>query len=132
MKFPRLTPKHITEANLSLSFTRRAMVLGGIQGGIAMLLAVRMGWISVAENTKYTLLSESNRVNLTLVPPRRGWILDRNGHALANNRTDFRVDLIPVRLQDADATVATLTRLLALPPEEVERIKEDLDKAAGF
>lgn len=132
MKFPRLTPKHITEANLSLSFTRRAMVLGGIQGGIATLLAVRMGWISVAENAKYTLLSESNRVNLTLIPPRRGWILDRKGVPLANNRTDFRVDIIPDRLQNPDATVATLARLLSLPPEEVQRIHEDLGKAAGF
>lgn len=132
MKFPKLTPKHVTEASLSFTFTRRAMVLGGIQGGIAAMLAVRMGWISVAENEKYTLLSESNRVNLTLVPPRRGWILDRHGKPLANNRTDFRVDIIPDRLRDREGTIRTLAQLLALAPDEVQRIEEDLDKAAGF
>jgi len=132
MKFPKLTPKHITEASLSFSFTRRAMVLGGFQGGMGALLAIRMGWISVAENEKYTLLSESNRVNLTLVPPRRGWILDRHGKPLARNRTDFRVDIIPDRLRDKDAVINTLARLLALAPEDVERIHEDLQKSAGF
>lgn len=132
MKFPRLTPKHITEASLSFSFTRRAMVLGAAQGGVAALLAARMGWISVAENEKYATLSESNRVNLTLVPPRRGWIVDRKGRALANNRTEFRVDIIPDRLRDRDATVGTLAQLLALPADEVARIHEELEKAAGF
>lgn len=132
MKFPRLTPKNITEASLSFTFSRRAMVLGAAQGGVAALLAVRMGWISVAENERYSLLSESNRVNLTLIPPRRGWIVDRYGKALANNRTDFRVDLIPDRLHDVDKTIGTLAQLLSLPADQVERIREDLDKAAGF
>lgn len=132
MKFPKLTPKHITEASLSFTFTRRAMVLGALQGGIGMLLAGRMAWISVAENEKYSLMSESNRVNLTLVPPRRGWIIDRHGKPLARNRTDFRVDIIPDRLRNKDAVVDKLARLLALPPNNVERIREDLEKAAGF
>ncbi|GLT00612.1 peptidoglycan glycosyltransferase [Sphingobium jiangsuense] len=132
MKFPKLTPKHITEASLAFTFTRRAMVLGGLQGGVGMLLAARMGWISVAENEKYSLLSESNRVNLTLIPPRRGWIIDRHGKPLARNRTDFRVDIIPDRLRNKDAVIDTLARLLALGPDDVERIREDLEKAAGF
>jgi len=132
MKFPKLTPKHITEASLSFSFTRRAMVLGGFQGGMGALLALRMGWISVAENEKYTLLSESNRVNLTLVPPRRGWIVDRHDKPLARNRTDFRVDIIPDRLHDKDAVISTLAKLLALAPDDVERIREDIEKSAGF
>lgn len=122
----------VTEANQSFTFTRRAMVLGAMQGGIGMLLAARLGWISIAENEHYELLSESNRVNLTLIPPRRGWIVDRYGKPLADNRTDFRVDIIPDRLHDKDATVASLAELLALEPDEVQRIQEDLKNAAGF
>ena len=132
MKFPRLPKKSVTEASQSFTFTRRAMVLGGIQGGFGVMLAARMGWISIAENEHYQLLSESNRVNLTLIPPRRGWIVDRNGRALANNKTDFRVDIIPDRLRNKDAVIATLADLLALKPDDVERIRDDLDKAAGF
>tara|TARA_A100001391_G_scaffold180003_2_gene145237 strand:- start:3870 stop:5876 length:2007 start_codon:yes stop_codon:yes gene_type:complete len=108
------------------------MVLGALQGAVGAVLAARMAWISVAENEKYSLLSESNRVNLTLIPPRRGWIIDRHGRPLANNRTDFRVDLIPQRVVDADATVKHLAQLLSLEPDEVDRIREELDKSAGF
>ncbi|MEJ7935007.1 penicillin-binding protein 2 [Sphingobium sp. AN558] len=132
MKFPRSNRKIITEAAQSFTFTRRAMVVGGIQGGIGALLAGRMAWISIAENEKYKLLSESNRVNLTLIPPRRGWIIDRNGRPLATNRTDFRVDLIPERVKDVDATVGSLAKLLAITPDEVDRIKDELEKAPGF
>ena len=77
-------------------------------------------------------MSESNRVNLTLVPPRRGWLIDRNGKPIANNKTDFRVDIIPDRLRERKKTVATLAELLALDPEELERINKELEQASSF
>lgn len=132
MKFPKSKRKIITEAAQTFTFNRRALIVGGLQGGIGAMLAARMAWISIAENEKYTLLSESNRVNLTLIPPRRGWIIDRHGQPLANNRTDFRVDLIPQRVVDAEATIAHLAKLLKLEPDDVDRIREDLEKSAGF
>ncbi|WP_267395648.1 MULTISPECIES: penicillin-binding protein 2 [unclassified Sphingomonas] len=114
------------------SYSRRAWLLGTAQAGVGALLAVRMGWLAIAQNEKYNLLAESNRVNVTKVPPRRGWIIDRHGLPIANNRTDFRVDIIPDRLEDADRVLALLARLLALPPEEIDRIKLDLKNAPGF
>jgi len=122
----------VTESNQAFTFTRRAMVLGGAQGLVAAVLGGRMAWLSIAENEHYKLLSESNRVQMRLIPPRRGWIVDRNGHPIAINRSDFRVDLIPDRLKEPDRIIAELTRLLDLPPDEVERIREELSKAAGY
>jgi len=127
-------PRPTTEAAQSYSFSRRAMMVGGIQGAVALALAGRMGWLAVAENEHYKLLSESNRVNLTMIPPRRGWIVDRYGHAIANNRTDFRVDIIKDRLPpDEQPRVLDLLRqLLGLPPEQISRIENDIKRAAGF
>ncbi len=124
--------KTISSAMQDLTFTRRATVIGGLQIGLGVLLAGRMAYISVAENERYKLLSESNRVNLTLVPPRRGWLIDRNGKPIANNKTDFRVDIIPDRLRDKQKTVATLAELLALDAEELERIDRELEQASSF
>ena len=90
----------ITESSQVFTFTRRALVLGGFQGLLGAALAGRMAWISIAENERYNLLSESNRVQMRLIPPRRGWIVDRSGQPIAINRSAFRVDLIPDRLQD--------------------------------
>ena len=129
MKRPR---KIVTEAQQAFSFTRRSMVLGGAQLALGGLLAARMAYISIAQNEKYALLAESNRVNLTLIPPRRGWIVDRNGYPLALNRTAFRVDLIPDRLIDEDAVLAELQKLIGLSDEAVADIRDDLKTAAGF
>jgi penicillin-binding protein 2 len=122
----------VTEMSQAYSFSRRAWLLGAAQGTVGLLLAGRMAWISVAQNERYTSLSESNRVNMTLLPPRRGWIVDRHGVPIANNRTDFRVDIVPERLRDKDRVLALLGHLLQLPPEEMERVRIDLDHATGL
>ncbi len=125
-------PPRVTEHSQAFSFTRRALLLGGAQGTVGALLGIRMAWLSIAENAHYRALSESNRVQLVLIPPRRGWIVDRNGKPIAINRTDFRVDLIPDRLHDKDATLAALQQVLRLPPDEIDRVREELAKAAGY
>lgn len=127
-------PRIVTEASQAYSFSRRAWLLGTAQGAVGVLLAGRMAWLAIAENERYTALSESNRVNMTLVPPRRGWLTDRNGVAIANNRTDFRVDIIPDRLprEERNRVLSALQRLLRLSPEDLERIRIDLDRAASF
>ncbi|NVE93745.1 penicillin-binding protein 2 [Altererythrobacter lutimaris] len=122
----------ISASTLKHDFDRRSFFIGTVQGGIGVLLAVRMGYIVLAEGDKYTVESESNRVNLTLIPPRRGWILDRNGAPLASNRADFRVDVIPERLKDPEATVDQLGELLALEPNRIRDIKEEIAQARGF
>ena len=124
--------KIVSEAAQSFSFSRRAVVLGAGQAAVGLVLAGRMAWISVAENEHYRMLSESNRVNLTLVPPRRGWIVDRNNAPIANNRTDFRVDLIPDRMQDDDRVLTLLQQTLALTAEDLDRIRTDLKRSTGF
>ncbi len=122
----------VTEAQQAFTFTRRSFALGAAQIGVGTVLAARMGWLAVAQNEKYLLASESNRVNLTLVPPRRGWIVDRAGKPLALNRTVFRVDLIPDRVQDVDQVLTTLQNLLALTADDVDRIRTELAKSRGF
>lgn len=122
----------ISASTLKHDFDRRSFFIGTIQGGIGALLAVRMGYIVLAEGDKYTVESESNRVNLTLIPPRRGWILDRDGAPLASNRADFRVDVIPERMKDPEATVDQLGELLALEPNRIQDIKDEIAVARGF
>ncbi len=122
----------ITEAWRGFTFTRRALVVGGAQAAVGVALAARMAYISVIDNERYVLEAESNRVNLTLVPPRRGWIVDRNGKALANNRVSLRVDIIPDRLHNKENVLGQLRTLLRLDNDAMERIERDLKAASGF
>jgi penicillin-binding protein 2 len=125
-------PIRLTTAHQSITFSRRMLLLGGAQAGIGALLIGRMGWLSIAQNEKYQLLSESNRVQLIPVPPRRGWIIHRSGRPMAINKASFRVDIIPQQLVDAPKVIAKVAELLALPPDEVDRIKRELAVSRGF
>ncbi|GGB97702.1 peptidoglycan glycosyltransferase [Novosphingobium endophyticum] len=124
--------RHVTMATLRNSFDRRSVVLGAVQGGLGVLLAGRLSYLAIAQNRKYQLEAESNRVNLSLIPPRRGWILDRHGTPLASNRADFRVDVIPERMQDSARTVTRLGQLLNFGPVAMQDLQDKLDKAHGF
>ncbi|USI78549.1 penicillin-binding protein 2 [Sphingopyxis sp. USTB-05] len=129
---PKKKSPPITEAWRGLTFTRRALVVGGAQAAVGVALAARMAYISVVDNDRYVLESESNRVNLTLIPPRRGWIVDRNGKALANNRVSLRIDIIPDRLHNKEIVLGQLQTLLRLDGDTMERINRDLKAASGF
>ncbi len=128
----RLSQANVTEASQRFSFTRRSLLMSAAQLGVGGALIARAAWLAIAQNDKYTLLSESNRVQLTLIPPRRGWIVDRHGQPLAKNRSDFRVDLIPDRVPSLDAVLPPLIETLGLTADDVQRIRTDFEKAAGF
>jgi len=127
-----MKPIRLTTVHQSITFSRRMLLLGAAQGGVGALLIGRMGWLSVAQNAKYQLLSESNRVQLIPVPPRRGWIIDRKGKPIAINRSSFRVDIIPQQLVDGPNVVAKVAGLLQLPSDEVDRINRELAVSRGF
>ncbi len=122
----------VNSAQQEFTFNRRAFFIGGVQATVGTLVAGRMAYLSVAKNEEYKLEAESNRVSLTLIPPRRGWFIDRVGKPIAINRADFRVDIIPDRLVDKDATIRTLAELLTLDKDDVDRINRELKNAHGF
>src|SRR6185295_19742297 len=124
--------KRFTSAHQSITFSRRMLLLGGAQVGVGALLVGRLGWLAIAQNQKYQLLSESNRVQLIPVPPRRGWIIDRHGKPIAINKASFRVDIIPQQIVDGPRVVAAVSQILALPPDEVDRINRELATSRGF
>jgi penicillin-binding protein 2 len=128
----RRNPPLVTEGMQAATFSRRAFIFGGFQSAVGVLLAARMGYISIAENERYAGLAESNRVHMRLIPPRRGWIVDRHGQPMAVNRSDFRIDLIPDQIEDADRVIRILAEILELAPEAVARLRTDLRAAAGF
>jgi penicillin-binding protein 2 len=124
--------RRFTTVHQSITFSRRMMLLGGAEAAVGALLIGRMGWLSVAENQKYQLLSESNRVQLIPVPPRRGWMIDRRGNPIAINRSSFRVDIIPQQLVEGSQAVAEVAKILQLNSDEVQRIQDELKTSRGF
>ena len=92
-------------------FTRRAILIGGVQVGLFALLAARVYDLDIIEGAKYQTLAEENRVNLRLLAPRRGQILDRFGNPLALNQQNFRVVLLPEQVKTPDQLLDKPQRL---------------------
>ncbi len=100
--------------------------------GTGALLAGRLAWLSVFESESYRLKAEGNRVQNRLVPPRRGWIVDRNGKPIAMNRPDYRLELRPADMADLDATLIAIRQVIDLDPADELRVRDDVASQPGF
>lgn len=113
-------------------FSRRALLLGGVQGVAAITLFGRLYYLSIVNGKDYRTLAEQNRVSLRLLAPDRGRILDRTGFALATNRRDYRVFLIPEQVTDPEATLARLNRILPLSERRIAQLIRQIRRQRGF
>ena len=112
--------------------TRRSLLLGGMMTSVVGVLGFRMWQLGVRDAEEYYLLAEENRINLRLVRPDRGRIFDRAGKIVADNEHTYRITLVNEKARDVDDVLAKLQRLLGLTSEDIDRIREQLDRVWGF
>ncbi|WP_022681030.1 penicillin-binding protein 2 [Sandarakinorhabdus limnophila] len=115
-----------------MAFSRRALLLGAGMAGTGALLAGRMAWLAVFEGETYQLRAQANRVQDRLIPPRRGWIVDRQGKPIAMNRPDYRLELRPAEVEDLDATLVAIRAVLDIDLAEDARIRDDCATQPSF
>ena len=114
------------------SFSRRVALLAGGQALLFSALAGRMYYLQVVESDRYRLMAEQNRVNLRLLQPLRGKILDRFGQPIAVNDPNYRVVVVPEQTMDMRGTLKALARILALDDGEIERIMRERGRYRAF
>lgn len=112
--------------------TRRALMLFGLQLGVIGTLGWRMRELQIVQHEHYSLLADENRINLRLIPPARGLILDRNGTALAVNRQNYRISMVREQVEDPAGTLARLAEIIDLPPEIQERALREMKDRSAF
>ena len=112
--------------------TRRAVVLGGVQLGLAGTLAGRMYYLQVVDSDRYRVLAEDNRVNLRLIAPVRGLLLDHAGVPLASNEQNFQLLMIAEQVPDIDATLDLVNRIIGLGDGDRKRILKDIEHKRAF
>jgi len=114
------------------TFSRRAILLGGAQGAAFVVLAGRMYYLQVLKSDEYTMLAEENRVNVRLIAPLRGNIVDRYGRPLASNRQNYRAVLIAEQTPDIEATLDKLARIVEITPYDRRKIMRDVKRSPRF
>ncbi|MDZ4328469.1 MAG: penicillin-binding protein 2 [Pseudomonas sp.] len=120
------------DSNRYQTFTRRAALLGGIQGVAFVVLAGRMYYLQVLKSDQYTMLAEENRVSMRLLAPLRGNIVDRYGRVLASNRQNYRAMMISEQTPDIEATLDRLSRIVEINDFTRRRILRDVQRSPRF
>lgn len=88
------------------------------------LLAGRLLQLQVVEHEHFTTLSKDNRVKLVPLPPTRGLIYDRNGVLLALNRPAYSLEMVPENVDDIEATLEALAKVIEISEDDLERFND--------
>lgn len=93
------------------------------------------GWyfrLQVLEHDAYATRSEANRIKPRPVVPGRGLIYDRKGRILADNVPAYRLDVTPDDAGDSKRLIASLSKIVALSPEDIARFQDERRASRGF
>ena len=120
------------EARQQRLFTRRAAIFAGAQASVLAALAARMYQLQVVESDRYVVLAEENRINLRLLAPVRGRILDRFGVVLADSQQNYQLVVIAEQAGDVVATLDALGTLIEVSESDRRRALRDIRRKHAF
>lgn len=114
------------------TLTRRTLILGTGGALVTATLAARLYYLQVLRAEDYASLSEQNRFNYNIVLPERGIVRDRHGVKLAVNKNDYRVVIIPERVESLDAALNSISDVVTISDKNRTRILRDAKRNPGF
>jgi len=85
-----------------------------------LVLLLRLWYLQILEGDRYFILSTNNRLRLRPVEAPRGFILDRNGEILVENRPTFDLYASPEDVTNPKEVAAALAEILGVTPAEIE------------
>jgi penicillin-binding protein 2 len=121
-----------TDPNRQRSFTRRLALLAAGKVALLGVLGGRMYYLQVVEADKYKMMADDNRINLRLLAPPRGRILDREGTVLADNQLNYRVVLVAEQTGSIGATLDTLSEIIPISDIERRRVMREVARKRKF
>lgn len=104
----------------SKEFSRRALVLAGLKASLLVALMGRLYYLQIIKSEKYKTLSDSNRIRLSIIPPKRGKIIDAHGEEIAVNQNFYRILFDPVQARKPLVVLEHLAGILGLTLEQQE------------
>lgn len=96
------------------------------------LLIIRYGYLQIFEHQNYKTLAENNRIKLQAIAPPRGYIYDRNGILLADNRPIFTAVVNRQEINNLDETLLKLMPIFQLSVEDIQRFKTRVKNAHRY
>ncbi len=78
------------------------------------------------------MLADENRMNLRLIAPPRGRILDRRGVPVATNRQNFRVVIVPEQAGSVELTLDRLNDIVPVSEHDRARVLKEASRKRSF
>lgn len=122
----------MNEDDIQQKFTRRAIILGGIQGLLLTSVMGRMYQLQIASGQHYQTLSDKNRIHSRLIAPSRGQILDRQGSLLATNIKSYSAVIIRDQAEDWPKKINIVKEMLNISDDDLRRIKTEIRQKPRF
>lgn len=113
-------------------FRQRIVIAAGFVVVLFLVLIARFVYVQVLEHDRYFALAESNRISIVPTPPNRGIILDRNGVILAHNFSAYTLELTPSKIDDLDATIDELAKLVEITPANRKHFTKIMAESRNF
>lgn len=114
------------------AFGRRAAVLAGAKLLLLGGLCGRLYYLQVVESKRYQVLADENRINLRLLAPPRGHIVDRHSASLAVNILNYRVVMVPEQALNVEETLARLNTIIEVSEYDRRRVFREARRRRAF
>ncbi|MGH6645739.1 penicillin-binding protein 2 [Aquabacterium sp.] len=96
------------------------------------LLIARLVVLQVARHDELSTQAENNRIAVVPIVPNRGLIVDRNGVVLANNYSAYTLEITPSKVEDVEATIEALSKIVEVAPRDRRRFKRLREESKSF
>ena len=114
-------------------FFRMRLVLSlGFVLLLLFILLTRFVYLQVVRYSYYHTLAENNRISIVPIVPNRGLILDRNGVVLAHNYSGYTLEITPSKVDDLEAVIDDLSKLVDIQSKDRKRFKKLLTESKNF
>jgi penicillin-binding protein 2 len=113
-------------------FNARLSIAASILLGLALLLALRLGYLQLFAHSHFATLSQANRIRPVPIPPVRGLILDRNGVVMASSFPVYTLEIVPEQVDDMDELIAQLGKLVTITEGDLKQFRKQLRERPRF
>jgi penicillin-binding protein 2 len=96
------------------------------------VLVARFTYLQVVQHDYYITRAEENRISLVPITPNRGIITDRNGTIMARNYSAFTLEITPSKVDDLDATIEGLGKIVDIEAKDRRRFRKLLEESKSF
>lgn len=106
--------------NRLASWGRQSVAYGAVSL-TAIILIVGLAKLQIVDHRDLYEKSESNRVRVVPIVPRRGMMFDRDGRVLVDNRPSYTVSVVPSE-EVKGKTLANLARVIDIDTTQIRKI----------